>query len=247
MYQEVRATRERETEPLRRLPWGIRDVAVALIAVFFAFCVTVGVTVGLFIALDLSERGRIVAGLATNAGLEIMAVLIVLHIVVRWRHGGFGDLGFRPFPVSRLWWVGGFFLAAYAILVAYFAIVQGLGITWLEPRQQVPEGTFDSTLSVAVAAMAVVAVAPFTEELFFRGFIFAGLAGRVGVPAAAVVSGLLFSLVHGQPGLVLPFTLIGVLLAYVYYKSGSLWVSILAHLVYNGVAFAVMNAVEGVG
>jgi membrane protease YdiL (CAAX protease family) len=115
----------------------------------------------------------------------------------------------------------------------------------LQPDQQIPEGTFDSALTVSAGFVAVVLVAPLAEELFFRGFVFGGLVDRLGVPGAAAASGLLFSLVHGQMGLILPFALIGVLLAYLYYRSGSLWPAVLAHLVYNGLAFAALNAAGG--
>lgn len=202
-------------------------------------------TVGLFLTVDLSERGRVAAGLLANAWLEASVATAVALMVVKGRGGSLADLGLRRFPLRRLWWVAGFLLAFYVLITLYFALVTALGLGRLQPDQQIPEGTFDSALTVGAGFVAVVLVAPLAEELFFRGFVFGGLVDRLGVPGAAAASGLLFSLVHGQMGLILPFALIGVLLAYLYYRSGSLWPAVLAHLVYNGLAFAALNAAGG--
>jgi membrane protease YdiL (CAAX protease family) len=83
----------------------------------------------------------------------------------------------------------------------------------------------------------VVVVAPLTEELFFRGFVFNGLRRRLTVPGAAAVSGVLFASVHvvdaEKLGLLIPFTAIGFMFALLVAVTGSLWNSILVHFSFN--------------
>lgn len=78
--------------------------------------------------------------------------------------------------------------------------------------------------------------APIGEEVFFRGFLYNALKFRFNVPVAIIVSGLLFALVHISPLALIVIFPMGMLLAYVYEKTQSLWVTILIHIVNNGVA-----------
>jgi membrane protease YdiL (CAAX protease family) len=81
-----------------------------------------------------------------------------------------------------------------------------------------------------------VIVAPVVEEVFFRGFVFAGLRTRYRWRKAAVISSLLFALVHLQPAAVVPVFLLGYVFAYLYYRSNSIWPPILMHITTNGMA-----------
>jgi len=76
----------------------------------------------------------------------------------------------------------------------------------------------------------IVFVGPFFEELIFRGFLYGTLRGRLGMSAALAVSAGIFSMVHGY-GAVGFLTVFwsGVVFAWVYEKSGSLWPAIAAH------------------
>jgi membrane protease YdiL (CAAX protease family) len=80
-------------------------------------------------------------------------------------------------------------------------------------------------------------VAPVAEEVFFRGFIYAGLRARWGVGWALAVTSAVFALVHLTPGVFPPLFLMGLLLAYLYERSDSLWPSILLHAAINSIAF----------
>ena len=56
----------------------------------------------------------------------------------------------------------------------------------------------DGAGGVAVVVVGVVLVAPFVEELFFRGLLLRALWGRMGRTATVVVSAVLFGLAHVQ-------------------------------------------------
>jgi membrane protease YdiL (CAAX protease family) len=91
----------------------------------------------------------------------------------------------------------------------------------------------------AITAFATTVIAgPFAEELFFRGLIFNALARRSGILAAALASGLLFGLAHGDAILLPVLALQGVLSGLAYHRTGSLWVPIGAHAFNNVAAFA---------
>jgi hypothetical protein len=79
---------------------------------------------------------------------------------------------------------------------------------------------------------AVVAVAPVTEELIFRGFLVSGLRPtRLGASGAVLVSSLAWAAIHGQYDLYGMATIfaLGVLLGTARVKTGSVLVPIALH------------------
>jgi membrane protease YdiL (CAAX protease family) len=84
--------------------------------------------------------------------------------------------------------------------------------------------------------LGAIVVAPVVEEIFFRGFLFAGLRGRYGWQKAAAISAALFSLVHLQPTAAVPIFLLGLVFAFLYERSGSIWPAVLMHVSSNALA-----------
>jgi len=86
-------------------------------------------------------------------------------------------------------------------------------------------------------ALFVVAILPaLGEEMIFRGIVmrFAARRSRGAMAFPVVISALLFALIHFHPYGLPAIFLAGVLLALVYWWTGSLWLAILAHFVHNG-------------
>lgn len=74
------------------------------------------------------------------------------------------------------------------------------------------------------------------EEFFFRGIIMRFTAKRA--PFAfypILISALVFALMHGNVNGMLSIFFGGILLGYIYYLTGSIWNSVMAHMFYNGV------------
>ncbi len=82
--------------------------------------------------------------------------------------------------------------------------------------------------------MAVVA-APFFEEVIFRGIMCKSLA-RFNKGFAVIFSALLFGIAHMNLYQAIPAFGMGIILAFVYLRSGSLWVPILMHAINNFMA-----------
>ncbi len=78
---------------------------------------------------------------------------------------------------------------------------------------------------------------PLFEEFFFRGFVFATLRTRLGFAAAGIVSSFIFAAIHLDPGTLLPLAGLGLVLAYAYEKTGSLWPPVAIHGLWNAVTF----------
>ena len=81
--------------------------------------------------------------------------------------------------------------------------------------------------------------APLAEELFFRGLVYRALSEIWSPTLAIFVSGFLFGAFHLNLSVLIPFTILGMLLAWGFRASGSIWVPIAAHFTINSVSFTV--------
>ena len=81
--------------------------------------------------------------------------------------------------------------------------------------------------------ISVSVFAPFFEEWLCRGIILRGLLKRVKPAWAIVISAAIFGLIHGNLWQAIPAFIIGLILGYVYYRTGSLKLTMLMHCVNN--------------
>ena len=84
-------------------------------------------------------------------------------------------------------------------------------------------------MSVVLILVLLMVVAPFAEEVVFRGVIMASLHRRFGPVWAIVGSGLLFAFVHVQPATVFAIVFVGLALGWLAMRYRSIWPSIIAH------------------
>lgn len=85
-----------------------------------------------------------------------------------------------------------------------------------------------------------VLIAPLYEELIFRGVIFPCLIKRVGLPSAITVTSIVFALIHFHIPSIFPLFLLSAILCLAYWRTGTLWVSIGIHAVYNGMSIILL-------
>ncbi|MDZ4716577.1 MAG: CPBP family intramembrane glutamic endopeptidase [Cytophagales bacterium] len=112
-------------------------------------------------------------------------------------------------------------------------------LTDIERQAEVLIKLFTSNLtpSTFILVFVIVAIVPaLGEEFVFRGLIQTELKRALENPHAAIwLSAAIFSAFHFQFFGFFPRLLIGALLGYLYYWSGSLWLPVLAHFFNNGV------------
>lgn len=136
-------------------------------------------------------------------------------------------------------------LAALAWLI-YIAAAAALTPLLNPDQQDVTEelGTDKSSaLSLVVAGLLIVVLAPLSEELFFRGFMFASLRRAMPLWPAALIAAVVWGSLHlsgGNIGVAIQLSVFGVILAWLYERSGTLWAPIAAHALNNTIAFILL-------
>jgi len=100
--------------------------------------------------------------------------------------------------------------------------------------------TFRLIMGNHLGYVALCLLAPFVEEMVFRGAILrALLAGVKSRWVAIFVSALLFALVHLNPAQMPHAFLIGILLGWMYQRTGSILPGVVLHWMNNTVAYAI--------
>ena len=93
-----------------------------------------------------------------------------------------------------------------------------------------------------VTVLILIAVVPaFCEEIAFRGFIFGGLAPKQGHWRAVIATALLFGASHGVLQQSICATVMGVLLGWVAYRTGSVFPGILLHFANNAMTVSIQR------
>lgn len=96
-----------------------------------------------------------------------------------------------------------------------------------------------------VFIVSMLAVVPgFCEELLFRGYAQRQFERALGVSGGIVLSGTLFGLYHLRLTQVLPLSVLGIYLAYLTWRTGSLVPAILVHFLNNAVSVGVGRYLE---
>ncbi|OUU20037.1 MAG: hypothetical protein CBC13_11130 [Planctomycetia bacterium TMED53] len=93
----------------------------------------------------------------------------------------------------------------------------------------------------------IILIAPWLEELLFRGLLFRWLLGYRSVIASAVLSGVIFGVVHDSLASIFPIAALGVALALLYNRTGSLLTVILFHTFFNSIMISSLFLIQSAG
>lgn len=202
---------------------------LAMLGIFFATQIAVtmiAMLVLLFsgqglVDLEPQAKGRFLA-LVSLASLTATAVIIWRYR--RWRrapkiHVSLGVKGLNPLLL------GWCFLLMMATVVVLEPLYELLPV----PNQDFGRGVW--------AFLAVVVIAPTLEEWVCRGQIYGSLRTRYGVVKSILWSALIFGLMHVQPVPVINAFVLGLVLAFIYHATNSLWASVLLHALNNATAY----------
>lgn len=86
---------------------------------------------------------------------------------------------------------------------------------------------------------------PVVEEIFFRGFAYSAIKKRTGPRWAILISAAIFALVHMNIFSFLPVMFLGITMAYLYEKTGSLIPSITLHIIHNSILISFVFLIRG--
>jgi membrane protease YdiL (CAAX protease family) len=230
--------------PAENPPWTGLDVfsivAVTVIALVLLPVVTVLIAhLLVFPKASFTEIMQIPEVILVVQLLIYAVVFGLIYYLLRARTGRF----WQPLPWNwpKSSWAGFVILGA----LLYFALM-GLGQLLPIPRHLPIDRFFQTAREAGLMSVLSITLAPFMEELFFRGLLYPVLARRFGVAASIFLTGAAFGFLHGAQlkysWAVLIIFLVGMVLTAVRAVTKSVAASFLVHVGYNGTLSALLFA-----
>ena len=232
-----------------RLPLSVADLLLIVILALGGSRLVLPVLLAPLGITPMAEGGPgtgVILGLLALQTAFLFAV--IYGVAVAWRGVTWAELGFRPIDTRWIW-------RAVMVAIAAFPLVSF--VSWLQmqvmgqpiqnPQMDLlkPE-RFGWDLYLGMLLTAGV-LAPIVEELAFRGLLYRWLRERLGIWIAAFGSAIGFSVLHGIPGLIPAIAVLGLVLAWIYEITGTIWAPIIVHGLYNAIVTTILYAAVSQG
>lgn len=167
---------------------------------------------------------------------ELLLILLPVLIAVWYFNADVKkSLNFRTFNPAAvigavIMWIGTFIIVVYIsqYLSAFFPEAENFGKEF--NNLVTGSGIWMAVLAISVAPAVC-------EELLFRGIILSALKKyKFGIITTTIITSVMFGVFHLQLFRLFPIFLLGLLLTYVVYKTGSIFVSMILHFLNNLIA-----------
>ena len=174
---------------------------------------------------------------------ELGAIALLWVIMKRLYRAKFSDIGLGKFDVTLFGWsILAFPLYMIASIVATDVAFRFFNVD-IEQAQDI--GYADPSGGILVLVfIALVCLAPFVEELLFRGFLFNAFRRTFGFWVGSVAVSLLFAIAHQQLNVGIDVFVLSMFLCFLREKTGSLWPAIGLHALKNLVAFTYLFIIQ---
>ncbi len=212
--------------------WGYMDLALVVGLAFGLIAVVATVAVVSYHGvLPIESPGFVVASNVVAYLCIYLAFLVVFRL--RYRKPVFSSLG----------WVRARYNVLTVVLggIALAFLVSGLALVLRTPKVDSQlERLMESRAALALLGPMAVTIAPFFEELFFRGFLQPLLSRSLGIIAGISITAIAFGSLHApeydwawQYALII--TLVGAVLGWIRARTGSIIPGTVLHACYNAV------------
>ncbi|MDH6535488.1 CPBP family intramembrane metalloprotease [Parabacteroides sp. 52] len=209
---------------------------IKLLLIYFAIQICVMFPIAIYSVINSMAKGGEPGGAISMTGMAIgtllSAILLSLYLYKKHYFNTDKQTWEMASPVKMI-------LLCLALVLSY-NILYDVFATYV-PLPNLLEDMFIDMSGNLFGILAVVIVGPIMEELLFRGTFMRLFMQKLSPAQAIFVSALIFGLVHGNPAQVVNAFFIGLLLGWIYYKTGSLLPVILIHILNNGASVFLMR------
>ncbi|MBL7070804.1 MAG: CPBP family intramembrane metalloprotease [Candidatus Omnitrophica bacterium] len=241
---------ERTQDP-ESAKWDLWDICKVIIVFFFAQRVLLLAEMLIFSAWPVLEGRDNLRLMLSATAVDIIVVSVVCYYVINERNQKVSALGLTPKRFITNLKYGAL---AYIGLMPILALVMFLSINLfkyfnipIEPQPVLvmfKEETHIPTLIYMGFFTSI--LGPILEEVFFRGFMYGVFKKRAGALWGVILSALFFAYIHANLASFFPIICLGILLAYLYERTGSLIPSITVHAIHNSLSLAFLLFIRNI-
>jgi membrane protease YdiL (CAAX protease family) len=238
IFRRKKSGADKEDEPRLNIKWNAID---GLISIAVLIVLLVGIYFGTSKLLNVLNKEQLlnISGIDNLTfsilyGVQVLLMLgVVWFFAIYWRGASLRDLGLRYYSIIKTIWYS-FISLIFVFLVSFLYAYLMNSIFGIEaPDSKIEELISSRNVSSNVLLVVTAVVAPFCEEVYFRGFLYSAFRKSMGVNTALFLSSLLFALAHMEIYSFIPIMAIGWVMAYIFEKTKSLFTVIFLHAVYN--------------
>lgn len=224
--------------------WDISDVfRIVILFLFYGYLLNISEAF-LFGFLRIRPDQNIQSAVNTSL-MDIVAIMLVLYFVTKKYGQAIVRIGLSLKDWLKNIWLG---IAGYVTIIPVLVLVL-IAVIWIisllgyEPPPQPVVEMFlaaDKKRILIFLTIMVSIIGPFAEELFFRGFAYNAVKKKLGFSGAILITSGLFAILHADVVGFFPIFVLGLLLAYLYEKTGSLIPSITVHILHNSATISLL-------
>jgi membrane protease YdiL (CAAX protease family) len=238
--QEQATGRLSEGRPAVGWGWGDLLLALAVMVVGGAALTLMARAVGA--ALSLAPEQTLISPVVYAAGLGLYLASILGVYLFAARRAGWPALGLRAAQARYFAILPPLFLIELLLLALVNSAVGRLAGGFENPQvDALTGGRALGAGELAALLLLVAVVVPFAEELFFRGMLHPLLRARAGPVGAILLNAAIFAVAHVVPLLIPGLFVVGLFLAYLRERSGSIWPCVAFHALQNATALLLIN------
>jgi membrane protease YdiL (CAAX protease family) len=235
-------------QPARRPLWKGSDVLLMTLAIIAGFIAGLLALTAAFVAITgIRSRSQLPVSFAVGAIAMQGFVMLGAVWLAGLKRRGYTWAGIGLVRTTSGWVAAavGLFVVLRVVVVLVAALMAQFGFTSTQAQAIAPEG-FSWAGAIGMLVFAGFAV-PIAEEIFFRGVLYRWMRDKWGVAVGALVSGIVFGAAHLEPATAVPAMILGIALALIFEKSGSLWPGIIIHILNNATAVVLLYALLASG
>ena len=224
-------------KPQGQISWGVWDVCrVVILFMFFGYMLIIieSSLIRIF-PLVKNDNFRMILN---STILDTLGVVFIIYFTVGQYKEKFVSLGisFKNFFRNIFYGMVGYIALIPILVVLLLAIAYISNLIKYVPEKQPVVELFlkekNAPLLIYTSLFAAIA-GPIIEELFFRGFMYNAFKKYIGIFWATLITAAMFAALHAHIVGFLPILALGMMLAYLYEKTGTLVSSITVHMIHN--------------
>lgn len=218
--------------------WQFIDILRIIVTFYFFAYAFQWMEANILNLMNIKEVDENLFGVLNATLTDIAGMAIVLYFAIIKFKSGLAGLGLTLKSIKRdlRIAIGGYLTIIPVLAIIMLIVFVGLKVSNYEPPEtkafEILYKTNGPKILFVLTALVTI-IGPIAEELFFRGFAYPVFRKRLGVRNAILLVSAVFAMLHMNIVSFFPILALGVLLAYLYEKTGSMIPSITVHVIHN--------------
>ncbi len=225
----------RKSFSFNQSPWSWKEVILLLTLVL--------VLIPFFIEFLLKQyltesfQNELYSGTLIGLIMSILFTLGVYFIAIKPKNLSWKEVGIQQF--SKSYWSP---IIGWIIVLIIGSILLSYIVEWLfdigtNNSKTNSLQTRLTAINIIIAFVSAAIISPIYEEIFYRGFLYRWFRSKYGLFAGMLISSFIFMIVHIPTFNSLPYTFLsGLVFAWTYEKSQSIYPPMIIHGTFNGLA-----------